>query len=96
MANTRLNIIYPHQTQKKTNKEQKDIKFRKNNMKYIAPCFSSFPAFLAFFTLLFSLFSHVSAADEPFTYPSNWGGTGLMEIPTARVLRENRYRIGVS
>jgi len=24
-------------------------------------------------------------SDEPFTYPLNWGGTGLMEIPTARI-----------
>jgi len=36
------------------------------------------------------------AADEPFDGPANWGGTGLMEIPTARVLREGRYRIGIS
>ncbi|MBW6484677.1 MAG: YjbH domain-containing protein [Syntrophobacterales bacterium] len=36
------------------------------------------------------------AADEPFTAPANWGGTGLMEIPSARVLRENSYRIGFS
>jgi len=36
------------------------------------------------------------ASDEPFTGPSNWGGTGLMETPTARVLKENRYRFGAS
>ncbi len=36
------------------------------------------------------------AADEPFDGPANWGGTGLMEIPTARLLREGRYRIGAS
>lgn len=36
------------------------------------------------------------AGDEPFIYPSNWGGTGLMEIPTARVMRKNSYRIGYS
>ncbi|HPD57651.1 MAG TPA: YjbH domain-containing protein [Smithellaceae bacterium] len=35
-------------------------------------------------------------ADSPFTYPANWGGTGLMETPTARVLEEGRYRVGVS
>ncbi|UCH80326.1 MAG: YjbH domain-containing protein, partial [Nitrospiraceae bacterium] len=34
------------------------------------------------------------AGDLPFTYPSNRGGTGLMEIPTARIMRENSYRIG--
>ncbi|RJR15470.1 MAG: hypothetical protein C4581_12095 [Nitrospiraceae bacterium] len=38
--------------------------------------------------------SFVHAGDEPFTSPANWGGTGLMEIPTARVIRENSYRIG--
>jgi hypothetical protein len=36
------------------------------------------------------------AADEPFTGPANWGGTGLMETPTARVLKEGRFRIGAS
>ena len=36
------------------------------------------------------------AADEPFTYPSNRGGTGLMEIPTARVINEESYRLGFS
>ncbi len=47
--------------------------------------------------LFFSCFflSPVFAADEPFTFPSNWGGTGLMEIPTARILTENSYRIGI-
>jgi hypothetical protein len=37
-----------------------------------------------------------SAADEPFTYPSNIGLTGLLETPTARALGENRYRVGLS
>ena len=36
------------------------------------------------------------AGDEPFANPTNWGGTGLMETPTARVLKEGRYRIGIS
>jgi hypothetical protein len=36
------------------------------------------------------------AGDEPFITPSNWGGTGLMEIPTARVLKEDSYRLGYS
>ena len=36
------------------------------------------------------------AGDEPFANPANWGGTGLMETPTARVLKEGRYRIGAS
>lgn len=48
--------------------------------------------------LIIYLFVSVSAFadDEPFTGPANWGGTGLMEIPTARVIRENSYRIGIS
>ncbi len=36
------------------------------------------------------------ADDEPFTFPSNLGLTGLLETPTARVMKENRYRLGVS
>ena len=36
------------------------------------------------------------AGDEPFVYPSNGGFTGIMEIPTARVMKENSYRIGAS
>jgi len=36
------------------------------------------------------------AADALFDGPANWGGTGLMETPTARVLKEGRYRFGVS
>lgn len=36
------------------------------------------------------------AADAPFAGAANWGGTGLMEIPTARVLSEGRYRVGAS
>ena len=34
------------------------------------------------------------ASDEPFTGPANWGGTGLLETPTARVMQENRFRVG--
>ncbi|MBP7529851.1 MAG: YjbH domain-containing protein [Syntrophorhabdaceae bacterium] len=50
-------------------------------------------------TICFSILTpaHVCrAADEPFTGPSNSGGTGLMETPTARILKENRYRFGAS
>ncbi len=35
------------------------------------------------------------AADEPFTGPSNWGSTGLMEIPTARVMKKHTFRLGI-
>jgi hypothetical protein len=36
------------------------------------------------------------AGDEPFSGPSNYGLTGLLETPTARVMPENRYRLGVA
>lgn len=36
------------------------------------------------------------ASDWPFNNPANWGGTGLMEIPTARVLDDGELRFGVS
>jgi len=40
--------------------------------------------------------AYVPAAksDEPFSGPANWGGTGLMETPTARILEEGKYRAG--
>ena len=46
------------------------------------------------FTLLPICITSVFAGDEPFTYPANWGGTGLMEIPTARVMKEDSFRLG--
>ena len=50
---------------------------------------------------LFLFFFNISnsfcfASDKPFISPNNWGSTGLLEIPTARVLEENTYRIGIS
>jgi hypothetical protein len=33
--------------------------------------------------------------DDPFDNEANWGGTGLMEIPTARVLPDGTVRFGV-
>ena len=36
------------------------------------------------------------AGDDPFTSPANWGATGLMETPTARVLEYAKYRVGLS
>jgi len=38
----------------------------------------------------------VRAGDEPFTGPSNYGLTGLLETPTARVMPENRFRLGAT
>ncbi|MGA8754457.1 YjbH domain-containing protein, partial [Candidatus Deferrimicrobium sp.] len=34
--------------------------------------------------------------DEPFAGPNNFGVTGLLETPTARMMPENRYRIGAT
>ncbi len=52
------------------------------------------------FFLLAALLSAAAAparaGDEPFTGPNNFGVTGLMETPTARVMKENRYRLGVT
>jgi hypothetical protein len=36
------------------------------------------------------------AADSPFDMSSNWGGTGLMEIPTARILPDGVMRLGLA
>ncbi len=36
------------------------------------------------------------AGDYPFIGPANWGGTGLMEIPTARVMKEDSFRVGAA
>jgi len=46
--------------------------------------------------LLFVCPSTAPCGDEPFTGPSNWGSTGLMETPTARVLGERNFRLGYS
>ncbi len=37
-----------------------------------------------------------SASDLPFVFPANQGETGMLEMPTARVMRENRYRLGIT
>jgi hypothetical protein len=36
------------------------------------------------------------AEEPPFSQPSNWGGTGLMEIPNARVIGDAMMRAGAS
>jgi len=51
---------------------------------------------LTFFTILILSPAMSFAADSPFTSPTNWGSTGLMEIPTARVLEYGKYRFGFS
>lgn len=45
---------------------------------------------------VFSFWSTGRAADEPFIYPASWGGTGLMEIPTARIMKFESWRFGAS
>ena len=57
-----------------------------------------FPSVSLVATLLFvSCFSAPArAGDEPFTAPSNYGLTGLLETPNARVMKENRYRLGAT
>lgn len=46
--------------------------------------------------LLLLLMGTAAAGDAPFVGPANWGGTGLMETPTARVMKEGEFRVGVS
>jgi hypothetical protein len=65
------------------------------------PKFFFFIHFLFFFFFssffwAYGLCAPVLADDEPFVYPSNGGFTGIMEIPTARVMKENSYRAGAS
>ena len=48
--------------------------------------------FLAFFIFLLPHPSH--ADDKPFNNAANWGGTGLLETPNARVLNDGQMRIG--
>lgn len=36
----------------------------------------------------------VAADDKPYDMSANWGGTGLMEIPTARILPDGAMRLG--
>jgi len=41
-------------------------------------------------------FSVALAGDRPFNNASNWGGTGLLEMPNARVLEDGTIRLGVA
>ena len=51
---------------------------------------------LAVLLFLGLIAGHVFAADEPLTNPSNWGGTGLMEVPTARVIRKTPTALDIA
>ncbi len=44
--------------------------------------------------MLMSPAGNASADDRPFNNSANWAGTGLMEIPTARVLEDGEMRLG--
>jgi hypothetical protein len=47
--------------------------------------------------IVVSLFcSNLYSFDQPFNTPSNIGTTGLMEIPSARTIKENSYTLGIS
>jgi len=54
------------------------------------------------FLILFHLFIQMAflgfahSYDTPFDNSSNWGGTGLMEIPNARILEDGIIRLGVA
>lgn len=52
--------------------------------------------FVAACVLGLSAGEQVKAQDRPFVSPSNIGVTGLMEIPTARILEDGRMRLGSS
>lgn len=73
------------------------------SLRGLAPCRSrgrAFPllaaAALAALLAASPAASPARAGDEPFTSPSNYGLTGIYEIPTARVMRKHRYRFGVT
>lgn len=46
--------------------------------------------------VFFCVSYQVEAGDSPFQSPNNWGCTGLYEIPTARIMPLNTYRVGIS
>lgn len=51
-----------------------------------------------FFLIAFHLYSSspAKAKDQEFINPANYGGTGIMEIPSARFLEENHARLGIA
>lgn len=63
---------------------------------------SPIPRFLVFLLFPILLFTQLTtipfarAGDEPFKNAANWGGTGLIEIPNARILEDGEVRFGVS
>ncbi len=55
-----------------------------------------FPLLVATLILLAALGGVASSGDAPFDHPANWGGTGLLEIPNARVIPYGHGRAGVA
>lgn len=55
-----------------------------------------FLVLVAVYHLLAGLCSTGIAMDSPFDQPANWGGTGLLEVPTARVIPCGHARAGFS
>jgi len=60
-----------------------------------------FPGHVVFLILLCWFFWHACppparSADRPFNRSANWGGTGLMEIPNARIMEDGVIRAGIT
>lgn len=78
--------------------------FRLNLFKSGRIILSSFKSHAILFFILLSSLSPVElmpvrstyALDRPFNNAANWGGTGLIEIPNARVLEDGVIRFGAS
>ncbi len=64
--------------------------------KFLPPLFLFFSLIVISIPLFLFQSRCAFAGDEPFTGPANWGGTGLMEIPTARVMKKETYRVGAA
>jgi len=68
--------------------------FKSALIKYSSPrILITFPLILI---ILLILYSPSFAWDRPFNNPNNWGYTGLMEIPNARVLEDGEVRFGAA
>jgi hypothetical protein len=63
---------------------------------FLKNTFNNLFFFLTYFIILILSIAPAFAADSPFTSPTNWGATGLMETPTARVIDPGKYRAGLS
>jgi hypothetical protein len=64
--------------------------------------FKKAPVLFLFFLLIVHFFTQLTfitfaySWDGPFNNSSNWGGTGLMEIPNARILEDGFIRVGAT